>query len=406
MIIRLLIVFFVLLSCFINCKAQITDNSIEQLMTRRRISCFDISYNAVSLIPRLYKENKKDTLDAVVNYWRRNCGMSEPVVTFSILYSIENNTFKEQIKRNYEEISIDSSYYPYTDYYATNILSYLRWFEYGSDIMQHPRVYFTDDNDYYIIAKYGLYYDFLRSMADSLTNKPGLTPVEKFLLYYYSNPDKSRLSLLSAPAYNGSVLQEVYLKDIEYRNKISGFQLALTSGIWVPKGKLSTLGNHPYLGFTIGGRSNKLMYDVNFSFRFLDAPNNYIVTNNDTPYTTKYYMGYYIGYDIAYQFFRRNKHEFDILCGIGWDAFDAIFADAITNTYPSLNLNAGLGYKIFLSHKDDKDFEKYSYLSLQAKYNFVNYNNKGGTDLSGNSFTFGLLYGFYKRANHYYYNPQ
>ncbi|NUO81616.1 hypothetical protein HUU05_16215 [candidate division KSB1 bacterium] len=78
-----------------------------------------------------------------------------------------------------------------------------------------------------------------------------------------------------------------------------------------------------------------------------------------------------------------------MLAGLGWDGFDAIESDKNrkAKSINSLNVNLGLGYRQF--------FKPYSthYLSLEGRYNFVNYATHGGSDLSGNTITLRLIYG-------------
>ena len=399
---KLLSLILLVSSCILNVCGQITDNSIEQIMTKRLLDCDEIGFNAVNLIPKLYRENKIDTLEAVIGYWRRNCGMPEPLVSFSILYAIKNHNFKEELRYNKGEFTIDSSLIPDNDFYATNIISYLQWYYSGFDIRRHPKIYTSGFYKDYLVANYSNYYDFLVSMALSLCSRKDLTPAENFLVHYFAHPDPSILSQLATQPYDSTVLQAAYFKSRAKGNKISGFQIALTGGIWVPQGNLSLIGNHPYLGFTIGGRTNKLMYDINFSARFLNSPNPYHVLNNDTLVTSSYYDGIYFGMDWGYQVFRKKKHEIDILFGLAVDVFDANYGNPNLN---SLNLNAGLGYKIYLKHIEKKNMERFPYIAFQAKHNFINYNNSGGTDVTGNAFTFGVLYGLYRRAIRYNYNP-
>ena len=73
--------------------AQHKSDYVRNMMTERILTCDDIGYNSALLIPRLYGEKKADTLNAVMAYWQRNCGMTEPGATFGIIYAIEQNTF-------------------------------------------------------------------------------------------------------------------------------------------------------------------------------------------------------------------------------------------------------------------------------------------------------------------------
>ena len=401
-----IVALMIFLSSSVTAFGQIGDNAVEGLMTMRILDCEEISYNSVNLIPRLYKENKTDTLNAVVDFWRRNCGMKEPLVSYSILTAIKDHSFKEELKFDKTAFAVDSTNVPSTDYYATNIIAYLNWYYYGFSVRHKPKIYIEPHHGDYYVANYAQYYDFLNSIALSLNSRKDLSKIERFLVDYFIQPNPSKLDVLLSDEYNGTVLQAAYKMHKDDKKHVSGFQLSAHSGMWVPQDNASRLGNHPYLGGSIGGRNNKVMIDFSLHIRFIDAPAYYNVTNNDTVYQTKSYTGFYLGLDGGYQLLKFKRHEFDLLGGFGLDGFEAIFNnDAVNTTYPSLNLNAGLGYKIFLKHKDWHSSDKYSYIAFQAKYNWMNYCNKGGTDMTGNAYTFGIIYGLYYRTNDFAYNP-
>ena len=86
-----------------------------------------------------------------------------------------------------------------------------------------------------------------------------------------------------------------------------------------------------------------------------------------------------------------KKHELDLIGGIGYDGFDAItdmktkYSDKASVTLNTLNLNLGLGYRFYISST--------TYIGLQGKYNFVNFLNHNGTNLSGNTMEFYILIG-------------
>lgn len=401
-----IVALMIFLGSAVTAFGQIGDNVVEGLMTMRILDCEEISYNSVNLIPRLYKENKTDTLNAVVDFWRKNCGMKEALVSYTILTSIKDHTFKEELKFDKSAFAVDSTNVPSTDYYATNIVAYLNWYYYGFSVRHRPKIYIEPHQGDYYVANYAQYYDFLNSIALSLNSRKDLSKIERFLVDYFIQPNPAKLNQLLSDEYNGTVLQAAYKMQKEEKKHVSGFQMSAHTGMWVPQDNASRLGNHPYLGGSIGGRNNKVMIDLSLHIRILDAPTYYNVRDNDTVYRTKSYNGFYLGVDGGYQLLKYKRHELDLLGGFGLDGFDATFNnDAINTTYPSFNLNAGLGYKILLTHKDRNKSDKYSYIAFQAKYNWVNYCNLGGTDMTGNAYTFGVIYGFYYRTNGFPYNP-
>jgi hypothetical protein len=108
-----------------------------------------------------------------------------------------------------------------------------------------------------------------------------------------------------------------------------------------------------------------------------------------------------------------KRHELSIIGGIGYEDLGTLSSNSPyyslnnSNAYGgdiySINLNAGMGYKMYFIHKTKSDKIKNSYISLEAKYNNVRFDNSGGTNLNGNAWTIGLVYGAYShKVKHYY----
>ena len=395
-------------TCSFGLNAQVKDNAVEHMMTQRVLTCDDIYYNSVTLIPRLYAERKTDTLEAVLAYWKKNCGLYESAVCFTILYAIEHNNFREELTDTYKDSTKGNSLRD-AAFYKQNIISYLFENRRFAKIDKVPSQY----ANYYYEA-YVAYEKFIRSMAASLLNKPGLSHTERFLVEFYANPDTVQLSRLRDSLYMGSVLREAYV-GIE---QFGGVSYGLNAGMWHPTGNLSVLGNHPFLGAYIGGRSKGFSCDFTMNFAFQKTPNYYNVLKDDSLYHTNYFVGYYIGLDFGEALFRTRRCELALLEGIAYDGISTINNNNNNNnnnndnnsstgkTLNSLNLNAGLGWKFYLRHVKNENVIWHSFIGIQAKYNLVNYNNGGGTDLTGKSMNFCVTWGGYHKSIHHYYDKE
>ncbi len=387
-----------------NTNAQVKDAAVEQMMTQRYMTCDDIFYNTITLVPKLYREKKMDTLKAVISYCKKNCGFYEAIVGFSILNSIENNTFREELTDTYKDSTKGNSLKDVM-FYKNNILSYLEEYKSNQNIEKMPANY-----PHYAYTAYVDYNNFMLEFARSLLNKPGLGHTERFLVKFYAYPDSMSLRQLDDSLYHGSLIQEAY-KD---RTKFGGVSYGLNFGQWHPTGQLAVLGDHPFLGAYIGGRGGGFSCDFVMNFGFGDAANRYIVVKDDSIYNTKYFFNYYIGLDFGQALFRTNHSELAFLYGIAYDGIETIDVSSNSNSnansnatgkvLSSLNLNTGLGYKFYYRHITNDNSYRHPYVALQAKYNFVSYNNNGGTDLTGRSFTFSLIWGMYAKHIHHYYD--
>ena len=133
------------------------------------------------------------------------------------------------------------------------------------------------------------------------------------------------------------------------------------------------------------------MVDLTAVIRFVSSPHYYKVYSQNTVMTTRHFVGGYVGIDIGREMWRRGKSEFDVVGGIGYDGFEAIQEDVDaginSKSINSLNINIGVGYRYYYKKSGP-------YLSLQPRLNTVNYANKGGSDLSGNTISIRLIWGF------------
>ncbi len=370
------------------------------MMADRRLTPENVAYNAVSLLPDLYREGRTDSINAVISYWYNKCGISEPLLNYCILEAIRTNTFHEEIRLNEPNQYDTTGTHLSNDLYADYILSGLQWYEYGSNIRANPKHYAPDNHKDFIVSAYGRYYDFLRSLALDLCELKDLSPVESYLVHYYGYPDSNRIELLKDTIYNGSVIQQMYLQRHKSKNVIPSMNMGFLLGTWVPNGNLSTLGIHPTIGLVIGKRARKWMADLNVNLRVGEAPNYYTFLYEDSLYKTKKFLGLYMGIDGAFELLRNKQGEINLLTGIGYDALSVNYDKVVQVPIPSFNFNFGLGYRIFLPVKEHDLSVKCTYLNIKVKSNSIYYENRGGTVLTGNALTASIIYGaFTQRQN-------
>jgi len=350
-------------------------NDIENLMTRRYLSCQDIRYNAQFLIPEFYQNKSNDTLNAIIDYWEKHCGISEEIIRCKILLAIDNHNFNERI-------------------YNSNILNYLISYKNNSSILDsnYGKIYVRFNWNYYnnqpdTLDKFTVY------LAKVLLKRNDLKPIESFFLRIYSNDFENTFAMLQTEEFNGTIIQGLYNKEIEmYKKKVIGHG-DLLLGAWIPQDNLETVGSHPFFGFRYGIQYKKLIADVTIGFKFGKSPKVYQVYENDSIWDTDHFFGGYLGLDMGLEMVKIKNSSFDLIGGIAFDGFDALKADDpnsnddITKSLNSLNLNVGLGYKY--------NINPWNYLGVDIKYNILDYKNPRGTDLSGNALTINLIYGFY-----------
>jgi hypothetical protein len=370
----ILFLYVLMLAAAMPATAQ-TGSIAESLMTRHRITCDDVTYNASLLIPECYAKGQKDTLQAVMKYWEEHCGPTEAVMRCKIILSIDGGAFSERI---YEDVDI----IPLLQEYGQNNTLYdgkpVRW---GSPYRDRYEQQGSER-----LAK------FTMTLADTLLKREGLTPVEKFFLRVYSgDSEQALLSLKDSGDLNGTAVMAQYLRQGKPRIAPRNYNNDWMLGLWIPSGDLGILGVHPFVGYRIGRKNKKITADVTFGIKFCKSPNTYQVYDEGRLMDTDHFAGLYAGIDAGYELFRFGKsgielvggYAFENICTLNEPADDS---DGSHERYSmTLNTNIGLGYRFH--------FKNRRYAGVDIKYNMTRFTNPGGTSLEGDTFTVNLILG-------------
>ncbi len=323
------------------------------------LTCDDLTYTYTNLITYYYGKYDDDSLRMMMGDWERTCELSEPLVSFKVLYAIE--------KGEYSDDMYGDSMVPFLVQYDANANK-------TADYL--PNVP-TD------------YYKYLKSIAKALQKLP-LTPEEKVLVDFYAKQDAGVLSDMDTTLATTNLYKNYMAYEAEKYKYFGRFHFAVFAGVWTPEGHIGALGNHPVIGLQVGSIWNKkVTADASLSFRFINAPKEYQVNYFGSLYDTKNHSAINAGLDLGYIFASFGKSKALLLGGLAYDAITVVQStneDASDGMYlSSFNMNGGLGYRYYLS--------KRSYVGLMGKYNFLFYKNRNGTDLSGNAYTISLVFG-------------
>jgi len=346
---------------------------VENLMTKRSLSCYNVYYNCTLLIPEYYENENYDTLQAIMNFWENKCGQSDEFIRCRILLSIDNNTFTE-------------------DLYDASIISTVLFYKRRASALDYSAEE-TDSShywtEYFVVDNLDR---FTFELSKKLLDRADLSITEIFFLRMFSNDFNNTFQMLTREEFNDTKIQEYYYREIgNSKQKVVGHGDVL-AGVWIPLDNLSIVGTHPSIGFRGGLMYRKLTADATLGLRFGKSPNEYQVQMNDSIWNTTHFLGVYIGLDLGYELFRFENISFNLIGGIGYDAFDALevnetcSCETSRKSLGSLNLNIGLGNKYYIKN--------WNYIGVDLKYNIVDYNNPNGTDLSGNAITLNVIFGF------------
>jgi hypothetical protein len=345
----------------------------DSLQPYEPTDCEYIAYQSTSLIIKYYKVHDYDSALLVLNDWQTACGESEPITRTRILLAINDHAFDENI---YDSTIVD------------DVLNYMQRIETKS-----PDTLYGDYKSYFGYVPIRGFYDyFTQSLADSLLKREFDTPLELLFCQFYSNIVNNPVKEIKAnKLYSNTAIKSYYENDVKEALSWPGINISFIAGAWIPTGNAALLGNHPLLGAQVGIKVNKMMGNVTLAFKLAHSANSYAIYKDGAIDTTDYFFGGYLGLDFEREILKGKKHELDLLFGIGYDGFESLKSGLEnTDTYSghtisSLNMNAGLGYRYF--------YKKGKYIGLQAKYNVINYNNSGGTNLMGDCITISLVVG-------------
>jgi len=347
-------------------------NDIEGYMTRKYLPCEDIMYNCSFLIPEFYEKNELDSLHMVIDFWKSHCGTPAILRRCDIILSIEEGNFSEDL---YDEGILNSLY----DYKKYKDGSLNGWYSI-------PRMYSHKMVDFNRMDS------FLVDLSRSLIESDNLSELERMLLDVYSHSNERTLMALLDDEYSGTKLQEYYQAKLKEIKNDPVYNLDILAGCWVPFDQLATIGVHPLIGLRGGIWWENFTLNLSSSVRMGRSRNPIEVIENQELWTTDEHVGGHMGLHTGTSIINGGKSKFSIVGGVALDWMEVL---TVTDTEEnleliknlgSLNLNAGLSYTY--------NIDKYRYLGIEAKYNFLNYINQGGTNISGNAITINLLYGF------------
>jgi hypothetical protein len=380
MIKRLIICTFLIVSVARAASQNIPDTLISVDST----GCEYITNNSTNLIMYFYTIQDFDSARIILDYWQTTCGISEPIVRTRILFSILENNFSETL-------------------YDSTIVDYVLNYMTRMDTTTNEDLY-NDYKEYFgFVPIRGEYDYFTQCIADTLLQRIFYNPMELFYSECYANvlPDAVKEIQLDT-IYNKTEFRSYYDQRVDKWKQKADLNLNFFTGIWIPTGNAALLGNHPVLGCQLGAHSQKMTYNLTLAFKLGKSKNEYTIVRDGNTETTDNFFGGYIGADIEREILKLRKNEFSILAGIGYDGFESVLTNTeddnpdndVGHSISSINTNFGLGYRHYLSNK--------SYIGLQGKYNFVNYANIGGTNLSGDIITISLFIGGFINEAKYY----
>lgn len=356
--------------------------SVEDQLVRPVVRCEDVRSNALQAVPNMYRQGPIDSVIRAISFWEGVCGLTEEIQRIKILVAIRNRSFSERV-------------------YDSTIVFHIDRFKEVKDMEMGAPYWF--DRDSTTRNRLIRFNAFTKELARSLFSVANTNGLEYYFCSLYADSGNTA-AILDKTEFANTSLKTYYRRQQERIRKLPRGHLALISGLWIPTGAATLLGNHPYIGLELGTRGIKDRIALVLSFKFVNSKNPYQIKRKDQLYETDDFFGGYIGLDYGRKLAGNDTHLFELTAGGGLDGFDVYHTsdeDKRTQMKPmsilSYNFNGGVQYSWFYNKFKD------AFLGFQAKYNFTNYRNKGGTDLKGNPITIGLVWGMAAARRYYPY---
>ncbi len=350
----------VFLSFFLNGHGS-TDNQPPD-----ESDCYELYMESAYILPELYQRQDFDSIHYWINRRTEYCPVSDDLFALKTLLAIQQDRF------NPDELPV-TGLYDLLERYASAV--------------GHAASGYSDENRIYrLTSKWA--YDLLGAKIMDST--------ESVLCRIFSGEIHHPARHIRGNRIQYELLNQKIRKDfLGYRAGPRPI-VSFIAGIWMPNGKLSSLGVHPTIGLVLGGRNRLNEWDLVMDFRFINTPTPYKVLRQDSLYDRTYFFGGYVGIDYTRYFIHAPRFETGLIAGMGYDGFDISGSsnnsdEDNSDSYlkpteiGSFNANLGIRLNYFLT--------KRSFIGLSVKYNFINYSNHGGTPLDGNAMSIHLIFG-------------
>lgn len=331
-------------------------------------------------LPRLYDRRDFDSISIFIQQRiKTSPGFQSDLYALRILWQIQQHRFSPESARD------AFLYYGLDDYVRDAAASQSEDGYIG--------MFATQDFD--PRPAYQQEYATLARWAEDLIETRRLSNEESFLCRTFAGDFEHPRATARSDKTAWWQINQMFDASMISRRKAGSLNLYTGGGIWMPRGRLAFLGDHPSI--TAIGAGKKYWHsewDFTLAFRFINTPQPYTVLRRDSVYSVNNFFGGAIGFDYTRYLLHVKGHEAGLLAGVAFEGFDVNdnYNDTPSKGPPpplSINtLNLNLGGRINF-YTDPKH-----YIGIIGRYNFVWYSNPGGTPLDGNAITLDLIVGF------------
>ena len=376
-----IILIIAVLCCLVSCS-QVSKRMPDEIYKMHKFltqenpeKCSIYHYNFERQTPRLYNDNQTDSILDVIDFIKTECGPTNDLEITRLLLLAEQGRFDDSL--------IGKSTIPGMIWYRT-MQEYLEMRERWGDLLGGSQpIDNTHEN----------FTEFNTELARNVSLKEDIAPTGRLFGLFYVGDFDSAFSLIQSPDFAETRLRKRYDNYIgEVRSMFPGCaNVCFSVGSWIPRGNNKLLGNHPEIGFQVGGEENLWRADLILGYRFVSAKNKYQVDSLGVVVSTNKYYDVLIGMDAGLKFIDNSKYSADLFAGLGYDMLCSIKEagdpdEIMIHGSPAVSI--GLRQRIFLDQRNGM------YLGGIIRLSYTDYSNSRGTDLSGASLNVSLICGW------------
>lgn len=342
------------------------------IIEERLISCEEIAFTTTSLLMEYHQKQQADTLLALMYHWESNCGMQEPMMRFLVLHMIQSNTF-------------------YDDWYPENIMLLLEDYKITRTKSGYQN-YYLDYNEWEYYSVSPGFNEYTVQLATDLKLFEDLSLQEQFFLEYYSDNFDRANEMLTNESLDNTPLDSLYKQHRIARLTQPRQFFYFSAGLWRPANNLNeVLGSRPEVGIGFEFQKKRIIFNTYFNIAFGNAPHDYYVVANNQLYTTRTFLGMAIGADLGFPIVHGMSSSLFVMPGLAYRFFETLNIDTENTDLPTRTIGSfSPNICLYFQHR----YSDLRHFGVQARYNLVNFRNKGGSDLQGNLFTLSVIFGF------------
>ncbi|PKK84662.1 MAG: hypothetical protein CVT49_02240 [candidate division Zixibacteria bacterium HGW-Zixibacteria-1] len=364
---------FIFFSFIISVNAQIKDDSAQN--RDNKPPCILIEFNSFDKFIKYYDSGNFDSIYAMVDFVTGFCNAAEPVYRMKILSDIVQNQFDEN---NYDSTLLDYLLY-------NSNKRYQFWPPVSSSLYFSEYTITQEDID-----KYTRFDSLTHRIADSCVMNIDSTNIEYLICRLYTGDTAYFFDALRNRKYPESKITREYhtrAKNILTSPLGSLYGLA---GVWQGVGNYDFFGTHPQVGIGMSVKKVRAFCDLAILFGFVNSKESYLVDFGGAVAGSNSFYDFYIGLEPGYGLVKKNRYQFDLLGGIGYETLQARkLSNKNSSTWlRAININGGIGLKYFYDPFETR------YLSVQLRIIHTNFENGAGDALAGEAISLRFIWAF------------